>query len=159
MAKFSVNLYFPKSLSKEEALRRLQALPNQGSNANGPEIGSSGNVSWQIGTIDHQYTADRIRQYLGMPVGDYSVRLTVTNPSDDDMLEKWDRIVDLLEYGDDTVALYELAEVLLVQKDRKLSLDTQSGYQSDIFREHVRKRRPAEAKPLGCLEELDRGRS
>ena len=151
MAKFSVNLYFPKSLSREEALRRLAALPNRGPGSEAPEVGSTGNVSWQIGNTDHQYTADRIQRSTGMPVGDFYIRLTVSQPDDATMLEKWDRIVDLLEYGEDTVCLYQLEDVLLLQKDGKLTLDSQSDYQSDLFRDHVRRRRQAEVKALGCL--------
>mgnify|MGYP003584636769 FL=1 len=153
MAKFAVNLYFPQSLTRDEALRRLKALPQQSKVSDDPEVGASGMVIWQIAATDHQYTADRIRRSLGMAVGDFYLRLTVSQPDDEDLLEKWDRITDLLEYGEDAVCLYQLSDILLIQKDGKLTLDSDSGYQSPVFHNHVKRRRQAEVKPLGCLQD------
>ena len=155
MSSFSIELYFPKSLDRPEALRRLKLLPDHRPDEDRVDMGWSGHVHWSIATFDHQYTVDRIQRYLGMSVGDFSVRLTIHNPGEDGMLQQWDRALDLLDYNDDTIALYELADILFIQKDGKLTLDTQSDYPSDFLRAHVMRRRQAEAKPLGCLEELD----
>jgi hypothetical protein len=152
VASFSLGLYSPEFQDRQQLLSRLESLPNYRNDRDGPDMGWSGNVHWRLGTVE-PYLAEGIRSLLDMAVGPYYFSLTVFQADDEIILEKWERIVDLLEPGEDCLALYQSSEVILVQRDGKLALDSQSGYLSEFFRNHVLQRRQAEIKPLGYLPE------
>jgi len=87
------------------------------------------------------HLADRIGRYTGIQVGNFSIQLTE------------ELLLDLLDYGDDAVALHQWTDILLIQRDGKLTLNSQSHHQE--FRERLLRRRPAQIEPLGYLDALD----
>ena len=155
MASYGFTLYFSKKLDRATALKRILALPGCKPDPDSPDSYWSEWVHLNLGNVDHPYMQRNIRHTTGLEVGEFYVALRVHTADETAFRQKWDRTLELLSPGEDTIAIKEFCAIIFIQRDGQLTLDDSNGDLSPYYRDYILSKRPAQLAPLGLLSETE----
>ena len=151
MARYCIDLYFDKELSREKLQGRIATMAGCQPVADQPDNYCFEHVHISLGHLTQSKTADEIRQATGLEVNDLHVEVYVHTATDEAFEERWDRALDLLADGKNAVAVHESEWILLTQRNGQLTLDDTGEILSPYYRDYILSKRPAELASLGSL--------
>ena len=151
MARYCIDLYFDKKLSRQELIGRITSIAGCRAVPDEPDTYTFDQVHISLAELPHSQTPAEIRHATGLEVPAYHLEVYVHSAADEAFQERWDRVLDLLAGGEDAVAIHESECILHVQKNGQLTLDNTGETLSPHYRDYILRKRPAQQARLGIL--------